>query len=28
MAEAGLVLQVHGEVTNGEVDVFDVSASS
>jgi dihydroorotase len=23
MAEAGLVLQVHGEVTNGEVDVFD-----
>jgi dihydroorotase len=23
MAEAGLVLQVHGEVTSGEVDVFD-----
>ena len=23
MAEAGLVLQVHGEVTDGEVDVFD-----
>ncbi|HTY49085.1 MAG TPA: dihydroorotase [Steroidobacteraceae bacterium] len=26
MAEAGMVLQVHGEVTSGEVDVFDREA--